>query len=222
MWFWKQELPIPTSSFICSDDVKSVRRAKKQDRWPANPERIQSWIMALGSPSFLSRHHYWEVKVGDKTGWVLGVCRASGSRKENMTPSPENGFWGERRRMMQNEYQASTVPWTQMRGPRCAGIFLDCKMRTFPLTMWQPNLTSTHSLAFFPLGSFNLSSASRHNCAKNMDHLNIFPVSGKGLTECPTPCLSLQPPGPVSWIHTCSSHNWTPTGFQLLGGGWNE
>uniref|UniRef100_A0A8C3W2C3 Pyrin n=1 Tax=Catagonus wagneri TaxID=51154 RepID=A0A8C3W2C3_9CETA len=147
---------------------------------------------------FLSSFHYWEVKVGDKTGWLLGVCKASTSRKEHMTLSPENDYCGETTMMMHNERQASTVPGTQARSPRRLGIFLDHKDGDVSSHDVRAKLYIYTFTGFFPLGSFNLSSASRHMMERRTGHLNICPVGGKGLTECPTLCLSLQPPGLVS------------------------
>ncbi|XP_007937896.1 pyrin [Orycteropus afer afer] len=110
-----------------SNDLKSVRLGKKGDRLPEGPETFDSCILALGSPTFCSGRQYWEVEVGDKTAWVLGVCKVSMSRKGSMTLSPENGYWVVMM-TMRNEYQACTFPPTRLwvkNPPRRVGIFLD-------------------------------------------------------------------------------------------------
>uniref|UniRef100_A0A2K5QXH6 Pyrin n=1 Tax=Cebus imitator TaxID=2715852 RepID=A0A2K5QXH6_CEBIM len=58
-------------NLIFSDDLKSVRLGNKWERLPDGPERFDSCILALGSPSFISGRHYWEVEVRDKTGVLL-------------------------------------------------------------------------------------------------------------------------------------------------------
>ncbi|KAM6155673.1 pyrin [Rhynchocyon petersi] len=114
-------------NLIFSDDLKSVRLGNKHDRLPEHPERFDSCILALGTPTFLSGRQYWEVEVGDKTGWILGVCRTSMSRKGSLTLSTENGYWVVMMTMAK-EYQVSTFPPTRLwlkQPPRRVGIFLD-------------------------------------------------------------------------------------------------
>ncbi|XP_023611041.1 pyrin isoform X2 [Myotis lucifugus] len=170
-------------NLIISDDLKSARLGNKWIHMPDSPERFDSCIFALGSPSFRSGRHYWEVEVGDKTGWVLGICKASTSRKGNMTLSPENGYWVVMM-MKRNEYQASTFPPTRLRmrePPRRVGIFLDYKAGDISFY----NVTAKSHIYTFTSFSFSgplqaIFSPGTHDGGKNMDPLTICPVGDQG------------------------------------------
>ncbi|KAM6049045.1 E3 ubiquitin-protein ligase TRIM39-like [Chlamydotis macqueenii] len=112
-----------------SEDRKSVRRGGKKlflclfD----NPKRFNTVPVVLGSQVFYSDRCYWEVQVGDKPEWGLGLCRESASRKGNVLFSPNNGYWVLR---LQNggKYEALTSPVSTLSlsvRPRRIGIFLD-------------------------------------------------------------------------------------------------
>ncbi|XP_054445461.1 pyrin [Pteronotus mesoamericanus] len=168
-------------NLIISDDLKSVRLGNKWNNMPNSPERFDSCIIALGSPSFISGRHYWEVEVGDKTGWVLGLCKTSISRKGSMTLSPENGYWVVMK-MKQHEYQVSTFPPTRLRmrePPRHVGIFLDYMARYISFY----NVTAKSHIYTFTI-SFSgplqpIFSPGTHDGGKNMDPLTICPVGGQ-------------------------------------------
>ncbi|NWU54715.1 TRI39 ligase, partial [Dromas ardeola] len=112
-----------------SEDRKSVRRGSKKLILSLfdNPKRFGTAPVVLGSQVFFSGRSYWEVQVGDKPEWGLGLCRESASRKGNILFSPNNGYWVLR---LQNggNYEALTLPvspLTMSVRPRRIGIFLD-------------------------------------------------------------------------------------------------
>nr|XP_011762054.1 erythroid membrane-associated protein isoform X2 [Macaca nemestrina] len=112
---------------ILSDDQRCVRLGDRRQPIPDNPQRFDFVVSILGSEYFTTGCHYWEVYVGDKTKWILGVCSESVSRKGKVTASPANGHWL-LRQSRGNEYEALTSPQTSFRlkePPRCVGIFLD-------------------------------------------------------------------------------------------------
>ncbi|XP_075769350.1 E3 ubiquitin-protein ligase TRIM39-like [Pelodiscus sinensis] len=78
---------------VLSEDRKCVRHGNRRQDLPDTPERFDPCINVLGAEGFAGGRCYWEVEVGDKTGWTLGVCRESVSRKGNVTLTPGDGYW---------------------------------------------------------------------------------------------------------------------------------
>ncbi|NXY87132.1 TRI39 ligase, partial [Alcedo cyanopectus] len=112
-----------------SEDRKCVRRGSKKLVLPFfdHPRRFSTVPVVLGSQVFFSGRSYWEVLVGDKPEWGLGLCRESANRKGHVVFSPDNGYWVLR---LQNggNYEALTSPVSPLTlsvRPRCVGIFLD-------------------------------------------------------------------------------------------------
>ncbi|KAK2522442.1 E3 ubiquitin-protein ligase TRIM39 [Columba guinea] len=90
-------------------------------------DMLKNFKVVLGSQVFFSGRSYWEVQVGDKPEWGLGLCQESASRKGNVLFSPNNGYWVLR---LQNNgnYEALTSPVSPLTlsvRPRRIGIFLD-------------------------------------------------------------------------------------------------
>ncbi|CAL8354997.1 unnamed protein product [Merluccius merluccius] len=105
-----------------------------QPNLPDNPERFTRYNIVLGYESFSSGRHYWEVEVGSKTAWGLGVATASVNRKEEISLCPDDGFWTMGRRGDGDgggagEYEACTdaeeCPLHLPRAPRRVGVYLD-------------------------------------------------------------------------------------------------
>ncbi|XP_032626549.1 E3 ubiquitin-protein ligase TRIM39-like [Chelonoidis abingdonii] len=112
---------------LLSQDRRSVRVGDKRQDVPSNPERFDMCTSILGQQRFTAGRHYWEVEVGDKTCWTLGVCEECVSRQRIFTPSPATGFWTVWLRNG-NEYAALTSPLTELTlrvKPRQIGILLD-------------------------------------------------------------------------------------------------
>ncbi|XP_030053377.1 butyrophilin subfamily 1 member A1-like [Microcaecilia unicolor] len=112
---------------ILSEDRKSVRNGGIRQKLPDNPQRFDPVVSVLGCESFTSGRHYWEVEVGDKTDWTLGVCKDSVSRKGDIILAPEDGYWTVAMRD-RDKYWACTSSWTLLSlsvRPWAVGIFLD-------------------------------------------------------------------------------------------------
>ncbi|XP_058868487.1 E3 ubiquitin-protein ligase TRIM39-like [Acipenser ruthenus] len=54
-------------------------------------ERSAEWPSVLGREGFTSGRHYWEVEVGEKGYWVLGV--STHPREKSIPEKPEKGYW---------------------------------------------------------------------------------------------------------------------------------
>ncbi|NXK89322.1 TRI39 ligase, partial [Formicarius rufipectus] len=112
-----------------SEDRKSVRRGSKKLLLSLfdGAKRFGSAPVVLGSQSFFSGRHYWEVQVGDKPEWGLGLCRESAGRKGTVLFSPSNGYWV-LRLQSGGGYDALTSPVSPLSlsvRPRRVGVFLD-------------------------------------------------------------------------------------------------
>ncbi|XP_064251274.1 E3 ubiquitin-protein ligase TRIM39-like isoform X6 [Passer domesticus] len=92
-----------------------------------NEKRFDSHLFVLAKEGYTSGKHYWEVNVGTRRNWALGIACESVPRKGTLTLCPENGFWviacvdGQ-------DYLACTNPWTCLTVTGYLsqiGIFLD-------------------------------------------------------------------------------------------------
>uniref|UniRef100_A0A8C9R7F5 B30.2/SPRY domain-containing protein n=1 Tax=Scleropages formosus TaxID=113540 RepID=A0A8C9R7F5_SCLFO len=109
---------------VLSDGRKQVRRGDTKQELPDNPDRFKRRISVLGKEGFSSGRHYWEVQVGEKTDWTLGVARESINRKEYFALNPNNGLWA--LRLIGNKYEACTDPPVSLNlSPRKVGVFVD-------------------------------------------------------------------------------------------------
>uniref|UniRef100_A0A8C3HU91 Uncharacterized protein n=1 Tax=Chrysemys picta bellii TaxID=8478 RepID=A0A8C3HU91_CHRPI len=113
-------------NLVLSEDRKRVRHRDTRQDLPDNPERFDLCPCVLGTEGFTGGRHYWEVEVGDKTDWDLGVCRETVSRKGKVTLTPRNGYWA--MWLWNGEYKANNSPSTLLPvsvRPSRVGIFLD-------------------------------------------------------------------------------------------------
>ncbi|XP_068998525.1 zinc-binding protein A33 [Embiotoca jacksoni] len=60
---------------------------------PANPRRFHYYYCVLGHQGFITGRHYWEVEVGSKTAWRLGVAREDIPRGEMAATGTSSGLW---------------------------------------------------------------------------------------------------------------------------------
>ncbi|XP_012790371.2 E3 ubiquitin-protein ligase TRIM68 [Sorex araneus] len=115
------------SRLVVSEDRKRVHYGDSQQDLPDNPERFYRYNIVLGSQRISSGRHYWEVEVGDRTEWGLGVCTEDVDRKEVVYLSPRYGFWVIRLRKG-DEYRAGTEEYSLLSlavPPHRVGVFLD-------------------------------------------------------------------------------------------------
>uniref|UniRef100_A0A2K5YT15 RING-type E3 ubiquitin transferase n=1 Tax=Mandrillus leucophaeus TaxID=9568 RepID=A0A2K5YT15_MANLE len=115
------------SRLIVSEDRKRVHYGDTNEKLPDNPERFYRYNIVLGSQCISSGRHYWEVEVGDRSEWGLGVCKRNVDWKEVVYLSLRYGFWVIKLRKG-NEYRAGTDEYPLLSlpvPPRRVGIFMD-------------------------------------------------------------------------------------------------
>ncbi|XP_069491282.1 zinc-binding protein A33-like [Ambystoma mexicanum] len=138
-WVWKKMLKVldvapeimkldqnTASPFLVITDSVKVRCGDKKRPVPDGPERFDPAACVLGASGFDQGCHYWEVMVGQKSEWGLGVAKESVTRKGEIMLCPDNGFWA----VVRNgkDYRAFTLPPTPLpleRKPQRVGVYLD-------------------------------------------------------------------------------------------------
>ncbi|KAM3857564.1 uncharacterized protein ACN63O_018603 [Diretmus argenteus] len=113
-------------NLVLSDDGRQVRYEERKTSQSEGPKRFNPALFVLGREGLTSGRHYWEVDVGRKTAWTLGVARALAHRKGEIKLSPEGGYWclwlknGEIKALA-----SSRLPLPLPAQPSKVGIFLD-------------------------------------------------------------------------------------------------
>ncbi|XP_043542264.1 zinc-binding protein A33-like [Chiloscyllium plagiosum] len=104
-----------------------MRYTRNRQQLPDNPERFDYCVSVLGSEGFTSGKHSWEVEVGNKTAWDMGVAKESINRKGQIFLNPGNGYWALVLREG-NKYWAGEKPWKWLElsvSPRKVRVCLD-------------------------------------------------------------------------------------------------
>ncbi|XP_007530006.1 butyrophilin subfamily 1 member A1-like [Erinaceus europaeus] len=108
-----------------TENRKYVRATVEKRDVPDNPQRFDTHMAVLGENSFSAGDHYWEVDVGCKDRWEIGLCVDSVTRKGDISVCPENGFWV--LSLEKDEYKALSTPTSILNVPEpllVVGIFL--------------------------------------------------------------------------------------------------
>ncbi|XP_035584397.1 E3 ubiquitin-protein ligase TRIM38 isoform X2 [Zalophus californianus] len=138
---------------ILSEDRRQVTRGCLQDNLDNSSKRFRILPCILGCEGFTSGRHYFEVDVGEGTGWDLGVCLDNVQRDVGLTQKPQSGFWAIRL-CKKKGYLALTSPVTSLylrEQPLVVGIFLDCD--TGVVSFY--NMTTGSHIFTFPEASFS-------------------------------------------------------------------
>ncbi|KAM9436870.1 zinc-binding protein A33-like isoform 2-T2 [Clarias gariepinus] len=80
------------TSLILSEDLTSVTFDESQDmtHLPDNPERFETSVCVLGAEGFDSGSHCWDVEVGDRSLWEVGITTESNPKNAGLF---YNGVW---------------------------------------------------------------------------------------------------------------------------------
>ncbi|KAJ8261685.1 hypothetical protein GJAV_G00157170 [Gymnothorax javanicus] len=108
-----------------SDDLTTVRHTGIMQKYPDNLERFNPCVSVLGSEGFTSGKHSWEVKVGNKTEWTVGVMKESSNRKGYMPYTPKVGYWVLALREGEDYYASGAADLKLERKPQSIRVQLD-------------------------------------------------------------------------------------------------
>ncbi|KAG2462853.1 BTNL9 protein, partial [Polypterus senegalus] len=64
-----------------------------QIRFKGNTQGPDRWYCVTGSDWLMKGRHYWEVEVGEKSSWALGLATEEIKMSKVIPESPGNGFW---------------------------------------------------------------------------------------------------------------------------------
>ncbi|XP_067435779.1 E3 ubiquitin-protein ligase TRIM39 isoform X1 [Thunnus thynnus] len=112
-----------------SQDRRQVRHLGAWQDLPDHPDRFDTVVIVLGREGFTSGRHFWEVQVGDKDDWYLGVAKSSVNRKGRISVSTTHGYWALAMKKGQG-YRVSTSPpvlLTLDSKPKQVGVYVDYK-----------------------------------------------------------------------------------------------
>lgn len=112
---------------VLSEDGKEVRDAGLDQEVADSPERFDLFGSVLGINCLTSGRSYWEMDVGNKTGWDLGVVRGRANRKGKLTLRPDEGYWV-LVHYEEEKYAAMTEPpvvFFLKKKPKRVGVFVD-------------------------------------------------------------------------------------------------
>ncbi|KAK7930589.1 hypothetical protein WMY93_006984 [Mugilogobius chulae] len=112
---------------VLSEDLKQVHHSNQKRALPENPRRFSQCCCVLGRQKISSGRFYFEVQVGGKTEWDLGVVRESINTQGKIALKPTNGQWVIWLRSG-SEYRAlagRSVVLNPRRAPVKVGVFVD-------------------------------------------------------------------------------------------------
>ena len=110
-----------------SADGKEVQDSGEIQEVPEGPQRFDLFASILGRNPLTSGKAYWQVAVGDKVGWDLGVTSVDSQRKGKLVFKPNTNYWVIVHYDGQG-YAAMTAPPRQLAlkaKPEMVGVFLD-------------------------------------------------------------------------------------------------
>ncbi|XP_023439904.2 butyrophilin-like protein 3 [Dasypus novemcinctus] len=112
---------------LCISNLREVTYVDVPQEVPDSEKRFIR-MCVVASQGFSAGKHYWEVYVGKKEGWCLGVCLDEVDRKmQFVTLSPNNGYWilGHSAQDQYFSYNPHGFYLSPRTPPTQVGIFLD-------------------------------------------------------------------------------------------------
>ena len=104
-----------------------MRRLFFEQELPNAPSRFDRDPCVLGLEQFSAGRYYWEVQVGHRKTWNLGVCLESLDWTGRILKAPQHGLWA--LELYKKGFWALAFPRVHLHpsGPlHRVGVFLDC------------------------------------------------------------------------------------------------
>ncbi|XP_018419091.1 PREDICTED: E3 ubiquitin-protein ligase TRIM21-like [Nanorana parkeri] len=112
------------TNLIFSKNLKQVRFSPFAQPLKSS-NSFDPGLYVLGVPGFHSGQHYWEVDVGHKSNWIVGVVKESVPRKGSQNLDPAKGFWV-LNKQGDNVYVGCGLSCPKsLRSPHRIGVFID-------------------------------------------------------------------------------------------------
>uniref|UniRef100_A0A3Q1EKJ2 Si:ch73-54f23.4 n=1 Tax=Acanthochromis polyacanthus TaxID=80966 RepID=A0A3Q1EKJ2_9TELE len=167
----------PNLSLSQSCDSVWFDEDKDTEDCQANPRRFNYYYCVFGHQCFTSGRHYWEVEVGNKTAWRLGVAQENVPRGQMAATGTSSGLWT--LALKGGSVQACTDPQptkvnVSLRLVRI-GVFLDCEKEE--VTFY--NAVTMAPIYTFSMGTVVVPLFPFFNPCDTDDGNNIAPVTGR-------------------------------------------
>lgn len=112
------------TNLVLSKNLKQVRFSPLAQPLKS-PNSFDPGLYVLGVPGFSSGQHYWEVDVGHKSNWIIGIVKESVPRKGPQSLEPEKGYWVLNKQGDKVFTGCGLICPKSMRSPLRIGVFVD-------------------------------------------------------------------------------------------------
>ncbi|XP_026207716.1 zinc finger protein RFP-like [Anabas testudineus] len=166
---------------ILSDNGKEVRYSMGSGLWGnqnPNPNMFTEHLAVLGQRGFSSRKFYFEVFVGLKTEWCLGVATASVQRTGGFARSVDSGLWA--LWFLEDKFETFSSPDVTVHWGRVdrIGVFVDYDVGQISFYDVQTEtLIYSFTECFFTEELYPYFNPCDNEYGSNLDPMVIVPVS---------------------------------------------
>ncbi|XP_030610512.1 E3 ubiquitin-protein ligase TRIM21-like [Archocentrus centrarchus] len=172
---------------VLSEDRKEVRYSMRSGRWAnqmPNPNMFTEHLAVVGNTGFSSRKFYFEVYVGRKTEWCLGVAAESVQRRGSLGRHSHSGLWAIW--FLENKFETFNSPDEPVHFGKVerVGVFVDYDRGQ--ISFWDiKTVTLIYSFTecFFTEDIYPYFNPCDNEFGSNLDPMIIVPVGGRESTE---------------------------------------
>lgn len=109
-----------------SEDQRTVQEGQFMSDVSYNSQRFDTLPCVLAWEGYSYGRHYWEVEIGGRSRWRVGLTTANSKRQGRFHMSPKDGYWA--LWSSAKQFYACTKPESELPlelVPRRIGIYLD-------------------------------------------------------------------------------------------------